>query len=46
MSILVKYYVNFNLIRVPTKSDYNLLFVIGRGGFGRVWRAESKKNKQ
>lgn len=31
--------------KVPCKSDFNMLFVIGRGGFGRVWKAENKKTK-
>ena len=30
---------------VPNKCDYNFLYVIGRGGFGRVWKAEHKKTK-
>ncbi|CAD8060035.1 unnamed protein product [Paramecium sonneborni] len=28
------------------KSDFKMLFVIGRGGFGKVWKAENKKTKQ
>ncbi len=23
-------------VRIPTKNDYNMLYVIGRGGFGKV----------
>lgn len=30
---------------VPSKTDFHMLFVIGRGGFGRVWKAENKKTK-
>ncbi|CAD8116651.1 unnamed protein product [Paramecium primaurelia] len=32
--------------RLPCKADFVLLFVICRGGFGRVWKAENKKSKQ
>ena len=28
-----------------TKAHFNFLFPIGRGGFGKVWRVESKKVK-
>ena len=40
LCILFKWY---NL--VPCKADFALLFVIGRGGFGKVWKAENKKSK-
>ncbi|CAD8058338.1 unnamed protein product [Paramecium sonneborni] len=36
---------NVDEIKLPNKCDYNFLYVIGRGGFGRVWRAEHKKTK-
>jgi serine/threonine protein kinase len=29
-----------------SKNDFTLLYVIGRGGFGKVWRVEQKKNHQ
>ncbi|CAD8057136.1 unnamed protein product [Paramecium sonneborni] len=38
--------VNFDDVMLPCKADFALLFVIGRGGFGRVWKAENKKSKQ
>ncbi|CAD8055876.1 unnamed protein product [Paramecium sonneborni] len=38
--------VNYDDVLLPCKSDFALLFVIGRGGFGRVWKAENKKSKQ
>ena len=28
------------------KNDFKFLYVIGKGGFGRVWKIESKKTKQ
>lgn len=34
----------FFLIEI-TKAHFNFLFPIGRGGFGKVWRVESKKVK-
>ena len=27
----------------PKKSDYSLLFAIGKGGFGKVWKVKEKK---
>ncbi|CAD8143545.1 unnamed protein product [Paramecium octaurelia] len=36
---------NAGEIKLPNKCDYTFLYVIGRGGFGRVWRAEHKKTK-
>ncbi|CAD8049184.1 unnamed protein product [Paramecium primaurelia] len=36
---------NVSEIKLPNKCDYNFLYVIGRGGFGRVWKAEHKKTK-
>ncbi|CAD8141420.1 unnamed protein product [Paramecium octaurelia] len=38
--------VNFDDVSLPSKNDFHMLFVIGRGGFGRVWKAENKKSKQ
>lgn len=39
-------FVNHSIILlVPCKADFAMLFVIGRGGFGRVWKAENKKSK-
>jgi len=28
-----------------TKSNFTMMYAIGRGGFGKVWRVESKKEK-
>jgi len=28
-----------------TKANFNFIYAIGRGGFGKVWRVESKKSK-
>jgi serine/threonine protein kinase len=28
-----------------TKANFNFMYAIGRGGFGKVWRVESKKSK-
>jgi serine/threonine protein kinase len=30
-------------IKKITKQDYNFEYVIGRGGFGKVWKVEHKK---
>jgi len=30
-------------IKKATKEDYTLNYVIGRGGFGKVWKVEHKK---
>ncbi|CAD8049301.1 unnamed protein product [Paramecium primaurelia] len=38
--------VNFDDVSLPSKTDFHMLFVIGRGGFGRVWKTENKKTKQ
>ena len=27
------------------KNNFKFLYVIGKGGFGRVWKIQSKKNK-
>jgi serum/glucocorticoid-regulated kinase 1/serum/glucocorticoid-regulated kinase 2 len=29
-----------------TKNNFTMLYAIGRGGFGKVWRVESKKEKE
>lgn len=29
-----------------SKNSFNYQYVIGKGGFGKVWRVEHKKNKQ
>ena len=29
-----------------TKSNFNYLYCIGKGGFGKVWKVERKKTKQ
>ena len=28
------------------KNNFKFLYVIGKGGFGRVWKIQSKKTKQ
>ncbi|CAD8058110.1 unnamed protein product [Paramecium sonneborni] len=38
--------VNFDDVSLICKTDFQMLFVIGRGGFGRVWKAQNKKTKQ
>ena len=29
-----------------TKTNFNYLYCIGKGGFGKVWKVERKKTKQ
>ena len=29
-----------------SKNNFNMLYAIGRGGFGKVWRVEGKKEKE
>jgi len=29
-----------------TRNHFQFMYVIGRGGFGKVWRVELKKNKK
>lgn len=29
-----------------TKNSFNYLFAVGKGGFGKVWKVESKRTKQ
>lgn len=29
-----------------TKSHFNYMYCIGKGGFGKVWKVERKKSKQ
>ncbi|CAD8060184.1 unnamed protein product [Paramecium sonneborni] len=36
---------NVDEIKLPNKCNYNFQYIIGRGGFGKVWRAEHKKTK-
>ena len=31
-------------VKKVTKDDYTLQYVIGRGGFGKVWKCELKKS--
>jgi hypothetical protein len=35
----------FNSIAL-TKTNFNYLYCIGKGGFGKVWKVERKKTKQ
>ena len=30
-------------VEVPGKNMFNLHYVIGKGGFGKVWKVDSKK---
>jgi len=32
-------------VAVITKANFTMQYAIGRGGFGKVWRVESKKEK-
>jgi len=32
-----------NNIKKINKNDFSFLYVIGRGGFGKVWKVEQKK---
>lgn len=34
------------LISLVTKSNFITHYVIGKGGFGRVWRVENKRGKE
>jgi len=29
-----------------SKANFNMLYAIGRGGFGKVWRVEGRKEKE
>lgn len=31
-------------VKKASKEDYTLNYVIGRGGFGKVWKCEHKKS--
>jgi len=31
-------------VKKASKEDYTLNYVIGRGGFGKVWKCENKKS--
>ena len=33
-------------IQIPTRNNFKFLYVIGKGGFGRVWKVQSKKTKE
>lgn len=35
-----------NNIKKINKNDFSFLYVIGRGGFGKVWKVEQKKTHQ
>lgn len=42
-----KYYVNPNSVtEIVGKNMFNLHYVIGKGGFGKVWKVDSKKSKK
>ena len=34
----------FNCVAI-SKNHFNFLFVIGRGGFGKVWKVEQRKQR-
>lgn len=33
-------------VKKASKEDYTMHYVIGRGGFGKVWKVELKKSGQ
>lgn len=35
-----------SLVLALTKTNFNYLYCIGKGGFGKVWKVERKKTKQ
>ena len=37
---------NLSLNLVITKNHFSLLYAIGKGGFGRVWRCTSKRGDE
>ncbi|KRW98381.1 Protein kinase-like domain [Pseudocohnilembus persalinus] len=45
-SSFINYNHNNNIFFNISKSQFNFHFVIGKGGFGKVWKVENKKNKK
>jgi hypothetical protein len=41
-AFLVNRFLTFYSIEVG-KNDFSFMYVIGRGGFGKVWKVEQKK---
>ena len=38
--------INTNTDKVLNKNLFDFLYIIGRGGFGKVWKVRYKKNQQ